>query len=300
MNEFPPSRQRGLVIHIFLTGFLSVVSFFALWLTFQTEVGLLFTVYVLIFVATAIPAPILGYRAYALARANYLLDRNTLRLVWGLRIEDIPVTDVEWVRPLTGLLAPVSLPWVRLPGGILGVTRQPDIGKVEFLASESSTLVLVATAKQIFAISPENPVDFLAAFQKTIEMGSLQSTKGHSQYPSFIVARAWESPLVRYLWLAGVFLNLGLLVWITLSIPSLGRVSLGFGPTGEPLPSVPGTQLILLPLLSAFLFMIGWLSGLFFYRKPEQRILALTVWASGAVSALFFLIAVFFILTTPV
>jgi len=300
MNEFPPPRQRGLAIHIALTGLLSLISFFALWLTFQTDVGLLFTIYVLIFIVTAIPAPILGYRAYALARANYLLDRNTLRLVWGLRIEEIPVTDVEWVRPITSMAVPVSLPWFRLPGGILGTTRQSDLGKIEFLASEARTLVLVATARQVFAISPENPVEFATAFQKTIEMGSLQRLQGHSQFPSFVVARAWENPLVRYLWLAGVFLNIGLLAWLTVLIPTLKRVSLGFGPTGAPLVPVAGSQLILLPLLSALLFVIGWLSGLFFYRKPEQQVLALVVWASGVVSALFFLIAVFFILTTPV
>lgn len=300
MNEFPPPRQRGLAIHIALTGFLSLVSAFALWLTFQTEVGLLFAVYVLIFAATAIPVPILSYRAYALTRANYLLDRNILRLVWGLRIEDIPVTDVEWIRPLAGLMAPVSLPWFRLPGGILGVTRQPDIGKVEFLASEAKTIVLVATARQIFAISPEDPSAFSAAFQKTIEMGSLQSSQGLSQYPSFVAARAWDDLVARYLWLAGGFFNIGLLVWVTVIIPSLGRISLGFEPTGSPLTPVPGAQLILLPLLSSLLFIAGLLSGLFLYRKPEQRVLALIIWASGAISALFFLVAVFFILSTPI
>jgi hypothetical protein len=271
-----------------------------LWLSFQTEVGLLFGVYVLIFFVTAVPIPILGYRAYALSRANYFLDRNILRLVWGLRMEDIPVTDVEWIRPLEGLLAPVSLPWFRLPGSILGVTRQPDMGKVEFLASSAKTIVLVATARQIYAISPEDPAAFLAAFQKTIEMGSLQSTQGLSQYPSFVAARAWDDPLARYLWLSGIFLNLGLLVWVTVIIPSLGRISLGFDPAGELLETVPGAQLILLPLLSALLFAIGWFSGLFFYRKTELRPLALIVWASGVVTSLFFLVGVYFILSSPV
>ncbi len=300
MTEFPPARQRGLAVHFILASLLSLVSFVALWLTFQTEVGFLFAIYVLIFVATAVPVPILAYRAYALTRANYFLDRNTLRLVWGLRIEDIPVTDVEWIRPLEGLLAPVGLPWFRLPGGILGVSRQPDIGKVEFLASEAKAIVLVSTARQIFAISPEDPGAFLAAFQKITEMGSLQSIQGHSQFPSFVAVRAWDDLLARYLWLTGIFLNVGLLVWVTVFIPSLKRVSLGFGPTGAAITPVSGAQLILLPLLSALLFTIGWLSGLFFYRKDEQRALALIVWASGVVSALFFLVAVFFILTTPI
>ena len=300
MNEFPPARQRGLVIHIVLALVLGSLSVLALWLTFQTQVGLLFTLYVLLFFVTAIPTPILVYRAYALTRANYLLDRNSLRLIWGLRVEDIPVTDVEWVRPVAGLLAPINLPWFRLPGGILGVTRQPDIGRVEFLAAESGTLLLVATARQIFAISPEDPAAFSAAFQKTIEMGSLQPAQGRSQYPSFVVLRAWDSLVVRFMWLAGIFLNIGLLVWVSTLITTVKRVPLGFGPNGMPLETVATTQLILLPFLSVLIFIASWLAGLFFYRKPEQQVLALAVWTSSTFTTLLFLIALFALITTPI
>ena len=300
MNEFPPARQRGVVIHTVLAIAFSLISAFALTVVLQGQVGLYFSLFALLFIVAAIPVPILGYRVYALMRANYFLDRNTLRLVWGLRIEDIPVTDVEWIRPVKGLSAPISLPWFRLPGGILGVTRQPDIGRVEFLASDADNMILVATARQIYGISPEAPSAFLAAFQKTIEMGSLQPAQGHSQYPSFVVVRAWESPLVRFLWMAGAFLNVGLLVWVTVLIPSLARVPLGYGATGAPLDPVPGAQLILLPLLSAFLFVMGLITGLFFFRKPELRVLAVALWISGVFSAAFFLTAIFFILNTPI
>ncbi len=300
MNEFPPSRRRGLILHTGLSILLSLVSFSTLYLTFHTPVGLLFTIYVLAFVVSGIAVPILGYRAYALTRANYLLDRNTLRLIWGLRLEDIPVNEVEWIRPVKGLLAPLNFPWFRLPGGILGVTRQPDIGKVEFLASDTDKLVLVATASKIYAISPENPSAFLAAFQKSIEMGSLRTLSGQSQYPSFMVTLAWNEPVVRFLWLVGAFLNAGLLIWVTVQIPSLAQVSLGFQVDGLPLEPVPGVQLILIPILSSFLFVSGLLLGLFFSRRPELNVLALTVWISGALSSLFFLIAVFFILNIPI
>jgi len=168
------------------------------------------------------------------------------------------------------------------------------------MASDAQNLILVATARQVYGISPEDPAAFLAAFQKTIEMGSLQPTQGSSQYPSFVVVRAWESSLVRFLWMAGAFLNVGLLIWVTVLIPSLTRITLGFGVTGAPLDPVAGAQLILLPLLSAFLFVIGLITGLFFFRKPELRVLAIALWTSGAFSGLFFLAAVFFILNTPI
>jgi hypothetical protein len=299
MNEFPPSRN-GLIIHIFLSVALGAISLGAFWVAFQTPVGLVFTFYVLLFVFTAIPTPILAYRAYALTRANYLLSRDNLRLVWGLRVEDIPVTDVEWVRPVAGQTPPLALPFFRLPGGILGVTRQRELGRVEFLAAETNTLLLVATAKKVFAISPANPAAFVTAFQKAIEMGSLANLEPHSQYPTFVVARAWESPLTRFVWLAGAFLNIGLLLWVTALAPGLARVALGFTPEGLPQPPVPGAQLILLPILSAILFIVSWLTGLFLYRRNDQRILAVVIWTSSAFASLLFLVAVFFLITTPV
>jgi len=300
MNEFPPPRQRGLLIHIVAILVLSAISLTMFWFVFHTPVGLLFTIYILAALATFIPTPVLAYRAYALTRGNYFLDRNNLRLVWGLRIEDIPLTDVEWVRPLNALPVPITLPWLRLPGGLVGITRHADIGRIEFLASERETLLLVATARRVFAISPADPTAFIAAFQRAIEMGSLTHVQPHSQYPSFIIAVAWENTLARYLWLAGTLLNMGLLAWVTLLVPGLQRISLGFTPALTPQAPIAGTQLILLPLLSALSFIVGWLAGLFFYRRPDQRILALTVWTSSTLSSVVFLLAVFFIVNTPV
>ncbi len=299
MNDFPPPRQRGLVVHIALIAFLSATAGVSFWLVFQTPVGIAFAIYVVIFLASAIPLPVLAYRLYALGRANYQLDRNTLRLMWGMRVEEIPVSEVEWLRPVQGLVAPLSLPWFRLPGSILGLTRQADIGEVEFMASEAGSLLLVATPRRVFAISPENPAAFAAAFQKTIEMGSLTPGKGRSEFPSFVVGRAWENGWVRFLWLAGLFLNIGSLVWVSALIPTAQPVPLGFGPSGAPLEAVPVAQLILLPLLSLVLFAGGWLAGVFFYRRADQRALSMTLWASSALNSFFFLVAIYFITTTP-
>ncbi len=299
MNNFPPPRQRGLVIHITLIALLSVMAGVSFWMVFQTPVGIAFAVYIIVFLASAIPLPILAYRLYALGRANYQLDRNTLRLMWGMRVEEIPISEIEWLRPVHGLVAPLALPLFRLPGGILGLTRQADIGEVEFLASESGSLLLVATPRRVFAISPENPAAFAAAFQKIIEMGSLTPGLSRSEFPSFVVGRAWESTWVRSLWLVGLFLNIGSLVWVSVLIPTAQMVPLGFGPGGVPLEAVPAAQLILLPFLSIVLFAVGWLLGVFFYRRADQHILSLTLWVSSTLTSLFFLLAIYFIVTTP-
>ena len=158
----------------------------------------------------------------------------------------------------------------------------------------------MATSKRVYAISPTNAARFAQTFARTIEMGSLLPAEPKSVYPSFIFSHAWENPLARFLWLAGLFLNIGLVVWVVLTIPTLNQVSLGFAPSGAALTPSPASQLILLPIISSFLFLVGLFSGLYFYRLETHRILALILWASSALSALLFLLAVLFIISTPV
>jgi len=299
-TQYPPPRQPGIALHTVLIVTLAILSTFGAWHAFESGVGLTLTLFSLLAVAAFIPLPILVYRIYALMRANYSLDRDTLSLTWGLRIERIPVSDVEWVRPVADLTSPLRLPWFCLPGAVLGVRRQPDLGPVEFIAANRKKVLLVATARRVFAISPNDPAVFVQDFQHAIEMGSLAPASAQSLYPTFVIAQAWESALVRYFWLAGLFLNVGLLIWVSLLIPTLPRVPLGFQPYGGPLEPVAGARLILLPILSVFLSAIGWIAGLYFYRREGQRTLAFVLWASSALTALLFLLAVLFIVTTPI
>jgi hypothetical protein len=230
--------------------------------------------YLLIGILAFAPIPFLGYRAYALLRADYYIDRDSLAMLWGLRVEDIPLTDVEWVRPATDLSQPLSLPRFRLPGAILGTRRHADLGLVEFIASDSRNMILIATAKRVFAISPKDANALIRTFARATEMGSLLPAEPKSVYPSFILTQAWESPLVRFMWISGLILNIGLVIWVGLLIPSLGQISLGFSPFGVPLEPAPSIRLILLPILSGLLFISGWGVGLYFYRWDMQRMLA--------------------------
>lgn len=269
-------------------------------LTYRQPIDLLFMLYLSIAVLVFFLISVLAYRLSALRRANYSLDRDKLTITWGLRVEQISISDIEWVRPLTTLTRPLPLPVFRLPGSVLGVRRHPELGPVEFMASERKSLLLVATSRRVFAISPESTVEFLQSIQRIIEMGSLSPTASQSVYPSFVVVKAWTSPLARFFWLAGLFLNIGLLAWVSLLSPSLGLISLGFLPSGLPRVPATGLALILLPIVSVFFSMIGWLTGLIIWRRESQRPMAHIVWAGGVVSSLIFLIAVMLIVTTPV
>lgn len=299
MKDFPPSR-RGLTLLVtfFIVGAI-LAAVFAI-LASREPIGFRFTVYILVAAVTFFPLPFLAYWTYSLNRGNYSFDRDKLTLTWGLRVEQIPVSEVEWVRPVAALPSPPALPFIHLPGAVTGFRRYHELGQIEFLASDAKALLLVATSKRVFAISPQDTAGFMENIQRAIEMGSLTPAEPQSMYPTFLAVQAWDNLLVRYLWLAGLLLNIGLLAWVTLLMPSLGHISLGFLPSGAPGDPVPGAGLILLPVVSLFLYFTSWVAGLSFYRSSEYRSLAQIIWASGVFTTLLFLIAVMFIVTTPV
>jgi len=299
-DHYPPSKRLGLLIHIALVLVLLGLAGWGIWNLTFAEVGPNFVIFLLDVLLALIPVPLFIYRAYALMRADYILDRDSLEIRWGLRDEDIPLTDIEWLRPASDLTTPLRLPWLPIPGAVLGLRRHSDLGVVEFLAADPKNILLVATSKRVYAISPTNAAKFAQTFARTIEMGSLLPAKSKSIYPSFIFSRAWENPLARFLWLAGLFLNIGLAVWVMLTIPTLNQVSLGFGPTGAALSPSPASQLILLPIESALLFLVGLFAGMYFYRWENHRVLAVIIWASSALTSLLFLLAVLFIISTPI
>jgi hypothetical protein len=299
-GHFPPARRLGLLFHIVLIALFTAVSIFGFINLARAPMGPQFVLYLLAALGAVVPIPFFGYRAYALLRADYYIDRDSLAMLWGLRIEDIPLTDIEWVRPASDLTSPLSLPRFRLPGAVLGTRRHPDLGLVEFIASSSRNLILIATSKRVFAISPQNAAALVQTFARATEMGSLMPTEAKSVYPSFLVTQAWESPVARFLWMSGILLNLGLIVWVGILVPSFSQVPLGFNPFGAPNGMVSSSQLILLPLVSSFMFIVGIGAGLYFYRWERQRPLAFIVWISSTLCAFLFLMAVVFLVGTPI
>jgi hypothetical protein len=300
VGHFPPPKRRGLIIHgvvILVLTALAVAGFVTLS---RSEVGPVFLVSLLVAMTAFTPIPFFVYRAYALFQADYHLDRDSLAIKWGLRVEDIPLTDIEFIRSADDLTVPLKLPALPIPGGLIGMRRHPDLGVVEFLAADAKKLLLVATAKRVFVISPENPAALTQTFARATELGSLTPTESKSVYPSFVITQAWASNLARYLWLTALFLNLGLFVWTSLVIPTIPRVALGPQFAGSELATVPSSQLIIFPVASLLLSIAGWVAGLYFYRWERERVLAFIVWGSSMVMSLFFLIAVLFIVTTPI
>jgi hypothetical protein len=300
VGHFPPRKQFGLILHTIIILLLAGVAIWGFVNLTNAQMGPTFVSYLLTSILAFAPIPFLGYRAFALFKADYYIDRDSLAILWGLRLEDIPLTDIEWVRPASDLTHPLALPRLRLPGAVLGTRRHPDLGAVEFIASSAKNLILIATSKHVFAISPRDAASLVRTFARATELGSLTPTEAKSVYPSFVITQAWESPIARFLWMTGLLLNLGLVAWVGVLIPSVSQVALGFDAYGVPLATVPSVRLILLPLISTVLFITGFLGGLYLYRWDKERPLAFLLWISSTLCALLFLMAVLFLVSTPV
>lgn len=293
---FYPPLRRGLIVHAAGVMILGMLSASSLMVALRQAVGGYFILLLLLSLLFFVPFALMLYRGYALLRARYLIEREGLRLRWGLRAEDIPISQVEWVRPVSDLPYRLRLPLLSWPGALLGSVNVRDLGPVEFLAAEVETLLLVATPQHIYAISPSDPKEFMRAFRGSIELGSIDPLPSLSVQPAAYLQTIWADRLAR--WMIGVGIGLvGLLfVMVSLAIPTRAAVSLGFTPAGEPIAPVPAQQLLLLAVLGAFAVVVDVLGGLFFYRQPDGRLVAYLLWGAGMLTPVLLLLAVGMIL----
>jgi hypothetical protein len=294
-SVFSPPRRRGLLLQIVVALILLSGAIIAFIQALQSQASPDFLARLLLSVLFFAPTPFLGYRSYALSRADYRLERDGLRLRWGFRSEDIPLPEIEWIRPASELATNLRLPWLHWPGSILGTRQVEGLGPIEFMASELGTLLLVATPERIFAISPAEPKAFLSAFQSLNELGSLAPLSAQSVYPTFVIGSLLEDRLARGLLIASLALAAGLLAWVSLIIPSHPVISLGFLPLGGAEAPGPGARLLLLPVINGIDLFIDLVLGFYFYRRPTRRLLAYFLWFTASFSALLFYLATWFI-----
>ncbi|NMC78371.1 MAG: hypothetical protein GYA59_03330, partial [Chloroflexi bacterium] len=90
-NVFLPERRTGLIVHIGAAILLIGASLGSFLLAQRQIASSYFVLLLLLSVALLLPLALILYRGYALLRANYILEREGLRLRWGLRSEDIPL-----------------------------------------------------------------------------------------------------------------------------------------------------------------------------------------------------------------
>lgn len=288
---FTPPRRYGLIFLSLVTLILTGAGGLSIALSTSQQEQSRFTGLLLFGVILLVPVPLILYALYSLLRGQYILEREGLRLRWGLRAEDIPMSHIEWVRPMKGLGFRVPLPLLRFPGAVLGNVYSHELGAIEFLASDPDSILLIATPEKIYAISPENVSAFMRAYRYVAELGSLQPISSQSIRPMVFLAHIWQDQIARRLILTGGGLFLALLVSSGIAILTRATVPLGYSPQGASLAPVPSIQILLLPVLGLLFLGTDWIIGVYFYRQERTLPAAYLLWGSGAVTLLLFVLA---------
>lgn len=284
-EEFSPANRLGLIFHLGVIAILTFTGGYFFFMATREASGLNFLLYMLIALLAFSPIPLLAYRLYALLTAVYVLRRDGLLIRWGLRREDIPLNEIEWVRPANELGFRLPLPWLRWPGAILGSRRNNDLGLVEFMAGNTTRLVLIATPQKVFAISPRDLKSFMAFFQQVNELGSLTHLEAQSMYPRVVIGRVWEDRLARILILCSLGAGLSLLVTVAIAIPSLTNII--WTDQGS---IAPAERLLLLPILGGLIWFFNLLFGIYLFRKGgDLHIAAYLLWGNAALTCLLLL-----------
>jgi uncharacterized membrane protein len=298
MNEpvvFLPTKKTGLTIHIGL-GILLIGGIVSLlWLTFMQTTGAL-TVLCLFGALLVLGLLIfIAYRAYALMHASYTIQRDGLSIRWGLRQEDIPFNELEWIRPIGELTEALRPPAFSMPGAYLGTVTHADLGTVEFIASDENSMVVIGSFNNIFVLSPEQPEKFMTAFNRTLEMGSISPIEAHSSQPAEFLRGVLSDPFARVSLFSSLILTLVLVVLTSLLIPFQSSVSMGLNASGGPMPVVSSSRLLLLPLLGSFVWISDVIAGLFLYRHTSQKPVSYSIWSAAMLTPFLLIIALLLI-----
>lgn len=204
--------------------------------------------------------------------------------------------DIEWVRNANDLAFELPLPKIIVQGAVLGSRKHRDLGLIEFIASTTNPMVLIATLKQIYAISPSDPNGFIDSFNRNMEMGSIDQIQPKSSRGEMLVGSLFGDKLARNLILLGSFLSIGLLVAVSFIIPTRESIPLGFNPIGQTTEVSPSERLLLLPVLSLLMLFADLGLGSYLYRKAGYRIPAYFAFASSLIMPISFLGIIFFMI----
>ena len=294
---FYPPHPYGTILHLLLIAVFSAGGAWGIWGVTRVQVALQLLPYLGLIILFLSTVPFLIYRLYSLHRSEYRLERGGVTLTWGWRLEIIPMDDVRWVHRPEDLEAAPRPPLVRWPGAVTGRRRFQRGPEVEFLASSARQLVIIAAGEGYYAISPQNRSEFIRSFQELMELGSLSQLNRQSVRPALILSEVSSQKPLLILILAGALLNLSLLIWVLLVIPSRSLISLGFTPGGRPREALESVRLILFPILNTIAYLANLVLGLFLFRRTENRAFAYLVWGGSLLVALLFHLALIFILS---
>ena len=287
----------GTIIHLLLMLLFSAAGVWGIWGVSNVDVAPQLLPYIALIILFLATVPYLIYTLYALHRSEYILERGGIKLNWGWRTESLPMEEVDWIYRVEDLETAPHLPIIHWPGAVTGVRRFQRGPEVEYLSSRTKGLVIIAAGERYYAISPNHVHEFISAYHELTELGAINPISPESVQPALILSEVFKIRAILWILIAGGLLNISLLIWTLLVIPSRDLVSLGFTSAGVPREGLDSVRLVLFPVLNTTAYLANLILGLFLFRNQENRFLAYLLWGASVIVAILFHIGMIFILT---
>ena len=293
---FYPPKQMGTIIHTLLMLIFSAGGVWGIWGVSNVAVAPQLLPYIALIILFLATVPYLIYRLYALHRSEYILERGGIKLHWGWRSENLPMEEVDWVYRVEDLETAPHLPIIHWPGAVTGVRRFQRGPEVEYLASRTKGLIIIAAGDSYYAVSPNQVDEFISTYHALTELGAISPISPESVQPALILSEVFKIRPILWILISGGLLSISLLIWTLLVIPSRDLVSLGFTSAGVPHEGLDSVRLVLFPVLNTTAYLANLILGLFLFRNQENRFLAYLLWTGSLLVAILFHIGMLFIL----
>src|SRR4030066_350390 len=117
---FHPPRRLGTIVLLVLVAVFMGTGVLGLVQMAEVQAGMAFLASIVPVALALVLVPFLFYRLLALQQSSYVLERDGIHLMWGLRSEDIPMEAVMWGGDAQDLGYALPRPFSSVPGSVLG------------------------------------------------------------------------------------------------------------------------------------------------------------------------------------
>lgn len=282
------SRWQGLAV----AGWLLIIDLALLfWLLRRSVDGVSFLLLAVVLLSLPLLLHLL-YRTWGAFSLEYWLDRNAVRIRWAADCLVVPLPAIEQIisegaPPIRRSLRFWPAPFVRpLP------SHNGESWEL-FASRPPQKSLWLQTAGALFAISPAEPEEFLAALQEYNRLGTSHRLAVSRERPRLCAVSLLEDGLSRWLLLAGLAGVLLLFAAIFFSYPSLPELLIfHYDTTGLPDSIRPKSALFLLPAIGLAAYLVNTLAGAWMACR-RQRTGAYLLWSGTLSVQLLSLLALF-------
>lgn len=282
------SRWEGLAVASWV---LLIDLALGMWLVRRPVDGLSFVLLTVILLSLPLLVYLL-YRTWGAFNLEYWLDRNAVRIRWAADCVVIPLPAIAQIVADGNLPVPRSF----------RVWPAAFVYSVEGNGSERLALyssrplidaIWLQTSDALFAISPAETQEFLAALQEYNRLGPSHRLALASERPALCVFTALRATLSRGLLLAGLGGVLLLFAALFFTYPGLpDRLIFHYDAAGVPDSIRPKNALFLLPAIGLAAYVVNGAAGLWMACR-QQPAAAYLLWGSAISVQLLSLLALF-------